>query len=77
MSRSSPRRMTVPELLEITACIEGLERTILGETLWKVRVRSPSMLRTWDLPLSAAEGRRVRGLSRIDKWVVWEMGASS
>ena len=67
----------MPDLLEITVCMQGLERTILGETLRKVRVSSPSILRTWDLQLSAAEGRRFRGLSRNGKRVVWEMGASS
>ena len=63
----------MPELPEINAYIEGLERVILGEPLEKVRVRSPSLLRTWDPPLSAAEGKRVTGLSRIGKRVVWQM----
>lgn len=63
----------MPELPEITAYLEGLERTILDQPLGKIRVRSPSLLRTWDPPLSAAEGRRVVGLRRIGKRVVWEM----
>ena len=63
----------MPELPEINAYIEGLERVILGEPLEKVRARSPSLLRTWDPPLSAAEGKRVTGLSRIGKRVVWQM----
>lgn len=63
----------MPELPEITAYLEGLERTILGEPLQGIRVRSPSLLRTWDPPLSAAEGRRVEELSRLGKRVVWRM----
>ena len=63
----------MPELPEITAYIEGLERTIVDHRLEKIRVRSPSLLRTWDPPLSAAEGRRVTGLRRIGKRIVWEM----
>ena len=63
----------MPELPEIQAYIEGLERTILDEPLEKIRVRSPSLLRTWDPPLSSAEGRCVTGLGRIGKRVVWEM----
>ncbi|NNM33334.1 MAG: formamidopyrimidine-DNA glycosylase, partial [Gemmatimonadetes bacterium] len=63
----------MPELPEITAYLEGLERTILGETLTGIRVRSPSLLRTWDPPLSAAEGRRVEELSRLGKRIVWRM----
>ena len=63
----------MPELPEITAYVEGLERTILGRPLEKIRLRSPSLLRTWDPPLSSAEGRRVVGLRRLGKRVVWEM----
>jgi len=63
----------MPELPEITAYLEGLERTILGHPLEKIRVHSPSLVRTWDPPLSAAEGTRVTGLRRIGKRIVWDM----
>ncbi|MDH3269974.1 MAG: formamidopyrimidine-DNA glycosylase [Gemmatimonadota bacterium] len=63
----------MPELPEITAYLEGLERTILGQPLERIRVRSPSLLRTYDPPLSAAQGRVVTGLRRIGKRIVWEM----
>jgi formamidopyrimidine-DNA glycosylase len=63
----------MPELPEITAYVEGFQRTILGETLEGVRVRSPSLLRTWDPPLDAACGRRVSGVRRLGKRVVWTM----
>lgn len=63
----------MPEIPEVTAYLEGLERTILGRTLEGTRVRSPSLLRTWDPPLSAAEGLEVTGLRRLGKRIVWEM----
>jgi formamidopyrimidine-DNA glycosylase len=63
----------MPELPEITAYIEGLGRTIQGHLLERIRLRSPSLVRTWDPPLSAAEGLRVTGLARLGKRVVWEM----
>jgi formamidopyrimidine-DNA glycosylase len=63
----------VPELPEITAYLEGLERTIVGQTLDATRLRSPSLLRTWDPPVSAAQGRRVVALRRLGKRIVWEM----
>lgn len=63
----------MPELPEITAYLEGLERTIMGEPLERIRLRSPSLLRTWDPPLSAAEGRRVLELRRLGKRIVWGM----
>jgi len=63
----------MPELPEITAYLEGLERTVVGQPLQRIRVRSPSLVRTWDPPLSAAEGLRVEGLRRLGKRIVWEM----
>ncbi len=63
----------MPELPAITLYLEGMERTILGQPLEKVRLASPSLLRTWDPPLSAAEGRRVTGLRRLGKRIVWAM----
>jgi formamidopyrimidine-DNA glycosylase len=52
-----------------------LERRIVGETVQKIRVVSPSLLRTYDPPLSAVEGSNVEGLRRIGKRIVWEMGS--
>jgi formamidopyrimidine-DNA glycosylase len=63
----------MPELPEITAYLEALDRTIGGQRLERIRVRSPSLVRTWDPPLSAAEGLRVFGLRRLGKRIVWEM----
>jgi formamidopyrimidine-DNA glycosylase len=63
----------VPELPEVVLYLEALGRVVLGNTLGKVRLRSPSLLRTWDPPLAAVEGRRVVGLRRIGKRIVWEL----
>jgi formamidopyrimidine-DNA glycosylase len=63
----------VPEYPEITVYIEALERRLSGQPLEKVRVRSPSLLRTWDPPVTAIEGLRVQGLRRMGKRVVWQM----
>ena len=57
----------MPELPDITVYIEALERRILGQTLLKVRLNSPFLLRTYEPPLSAAEGKRVGQLKRIGK----------
>jgi len=61
----------VPELPEITAYIEGFERLIRGHRIERVRLRSPSLLRTWDPPVAVVEGLRVTGLERLGKRVVW------
>ena len=72
--RSCPRHSAaVPELPEITAYLEGLERLLLGRTLEGIRLRSPSLLKTWDPPLAEAEGMRVVGFDRIGKRIVWAL----
>src|SRR5579859_722794 len=63
----------MPELHDIAIYLEALGPRIVGQTLERARVVSPSLLRTVDPPLAAAEGRRVVGLRRIGKRVVWEM----
>ncbi len=66
----------MPELPDITIYIEALAPRIVGQPLEHARVTSPSLLRTVDPPLSASEGRRVVGLRRIGKRIVWEMEGS-
>jgi len=63
----------MPELPDITIYLEALSPRIVGQPLERARVVSPSLLRTVDPPLTAAVGRRVVGLRRIGKRVVWEM----
>ncbi len=53
--------------------LEALAPRIVGQPLERARIVSPSLLRTVDPPLSAAEGRTVVGLRRLGKRIVWEM----
>ena len=61
----------MPELPDISAYITALEPRVLGEPIEHVRVASPFLLRTVDPPLSAVEGKRVRGLRRIGKRIAF------
>ena len=63
----------MPELPEVELYLEALGRVVQGRTLERVRLKSPSLLRTWDPPLSTVNGRRVLGLRRIGKRIVWEL----
>ena len=63
----------MPELPDITIYLEALAPRIVGQPLERARVVSPSLLRTVDPPLTAAESRKVVGLRRIGKRIVWEM----
>lgn len=63
----------MPELPDITAYIHALEARIVGETLERVRVASPFLLRTAEPPLSEVEGQRVRSLRRLGKRIAIAM----
>jgi formamidopyrimidine-DNA glycosylase len=63
----------MPELPDITIYLEALAPRIVGQPLERARIVSPSLLRTVEPPLAAAEGRKVVGLRRIGKRIVWEM----
>ena len=60
----------MPELPDITLYVDALERRVDGATLESIRVRGPSLLRSVDPPLAAAEGRRVAQVRRLGKRVV-------
>ncbi len=63
----------MPELPDITVYIESLQSRIAGQTLEKIRVASPFLLRSVDPPISEAENKRVLGIRRIGKQILWEL----
>lgn len=60
----------MPELPEVALYLHALRARILGETLQAVRIRSPSLLKSFDPPIAHAHGRVVESLSRLGKRVV-------
>ena len=60
----------MPELPDITVYVECLKPRVLGEPLERVRLRSPSLLRSVDPPISEAQGRTVREVRRLGKRIV-------
>jgi formamidopyrimidine-DNA glycosylase len=60
----------VPELPDVTIYVEALTERIVGQPLVRVTVTNPFVLRTVDPPLSAADGLKVLGVSRIGKRIV-------
>ncbi|MGD8331675.1 MAG: DNA-formamidopyrimidine glycosylase family protein, partial [Acidobacteriota bacterium] len=63
----------MPELPDVTVYIECLERRIVGQPLERARVASPFLVRTFDPPLFAIEGKGVVGLRRMGKRIVWQL----
>jgi formamidopyrimidine-DNA glycosylase len=63
----------MPELPDLTIYIESLEARIAGERLAGIRLSNPFILRTFDPPISSANGKLVNHVSRIGKRIVFEL----
>jgi len=63
----------MPELPDVVVYIEALERRILGQPLQRIRLASPFLLRSVDPPIGEAEGKKVLGLRRLGKRIVFEL----
>jgi len=63
----------VPELPDVELYLFALRPRIVGNTIERVRLATPFLLRSVDPPLEAAKGRTVTGLRRIGKRIVWEI----
>ena len=57
----------MPELPDITIYVEQLERRIVGQTLEKLEIAKPFVLRTFDPPVADVVGTTVRGVRRMGK----------
>lgn len=57
----------MPELPDIVVYLEALKQRILGETLERVNITAPFLLRTAVPSIESAPGRKVVGLRRLGK----------
>ncbi|HEX4781013.1 MAG TPA: DNA-formamidopyrimidine glycosylase family protein [Usitatibacter sp.] len=64
----------MPELPDVTVYLEALEKRVVGQALERVKLANPFVLRSFDPPLDATFGRTVRGLRRIGKRIVMDLG---
>jgi formamidopyrimidine-DNA glycosylase len=60
----------VPELPDVQVYVERLAAVVQGETLERIRIAKPFLLRSVTPPLSEAEGRRVVSVQRLGKRIV-------
>src|SRR5881396_3757848 len=63
----------MPELPDVELYLSALRPRIVGQTLTRVRLGTPFLLRSVEPPLDAMFGRQVQGLRRLGKRIVWEM----
>lgn len=57
----------MPELPDIVVYLEALDQRILGETLKRITLGSPFLLRTAEPPLESVHGQKVLTLRRLGK----------
>lgn len=63
----------MPELPDVALYIEALERRCVGHTVGGIRLASPFLLRTVEPSVEELVGRRVVGLRRLGKRIVFEL----
>jgi formamidopyrimidine-DNA glycosylase len=61
----------MPELPDIEVYLGALESRLTGETLLRVRLGSPFLLRSVTPPLAATHGKRVLGFRRLGKRIAF------
>jgi len=61
----------MPELPDITIYLEALERRIIGQVLEKIRIVDVFVLRTAIPPIDSLVGKRVIGLRRLGKRILF------
>ncbi len=63
----------MPEYPDLTVYLQSLETRVKGHTLERVRLGSPFVLRSVEPPLSSVNGKKLVGLSRIGKRLVFAL----
>jgi formamidopyrimidine-DNA glycosylase len=63
----------VPELPDVELYLSALGPRIVGQTLERVRLARPFLLRSVEPPLDAVVGARIVALRRLGKRIVWEL----
>jgi formamidopyrimidine-DNA glycosylase len=63
----------MPELPDVTVYIEALSERVLNQPIQRIRIGSPFVLRSFDPPIGEAEHKRVLGLRRLGKRIVFEL----
>jgi formamidopyrimidine-DNA glycosylase len=63
----------LPELPDIELYLHALRPRIAGQRLDRIRLASPFLVRSFDPPIDQANGKKVVGLRRLGKRLVWEL----
>src|SRR5438067_958154 len=74
LSHSSDHNdQAMPELPDVTVYVEALQQRIVGQTLTRIRLASPFLLRTVEPAPSDLAGKKATGVRRMGKRIVIEL----
>ena len=62
----------MPEYPDLTIYVEALQAHVGGEPLEKLRIQSPSLLKSVDVPPASLEGDSIQSIARMGKRLVFE-----
>src|SRR5438132_3630505 len=63
----------MPELPDVTVYVEALQKRLIAQSLTKMRLASPFVLRTVDPSPAEVAGRQVMDIRRLGKRIVFEL----
>ena len=63
----------MPELPDVTVYIDALAERVLNQTIQRVRIGSPFVVRTFDPPIKEIAGKKILGFRRMGKRIVFEL----
>jgi len=63
----------MPELPDVVVYIEALKERVLNQTIQKIRIGSPFIVRSFDPRIGEAEGKKILRLRRLGKRIVFEL----
>ncbi len=63
----------MPELPDILIYLDRLKSRVVGQPIKKIEIKNPFLLRSVDPPTNAIHGKRVTGLRRMGKRIVFEL----
>jgi len=63
----------MPELPDVELYLSALQKRVVGRRLERVRLFSPFLLRSFEIPLAETHGKKVLGLRRLGKRIVFAL----
>lgn len=61
----------MPELPDVTVYVEALEKRFVGRSIRQLQIRSPFVIRTFEIQPDEISGCRVNAIQRIGKRIAW------